>query len=109
MTYGTLLNDAVCIRLFFQCYIVSQSPSSCNQLYDGGTELFRLIIFQSLSYESIQATTALAETTVIADFRGLTVFSAIYVVYCTEKEPVFNEAQLRFVSVILDSGWDLCP
>ena len=32
---------------------------------------------------SIQATTALAETTAIADFRSLTVFSAIYVVYCT--------------------------
>ena len=32
---------------------------------------------------SIQATTALAETTAIADFRGLTVFSAIYVVTCT--------------------------
>ena len=34
-------------------------------------------------YVSIQATTALAETTAIADFRSLTVFSAIYVVYCT--------------------------
>ena len=36
----------------------------------------------SFTYVSIQATTALAETTAIADFRGLTIFSAIYVVYC---------------------------
>ena len=35
-----------------------------------------------MSLLCIQATTALAETTAIADFRGLTVFSAIYVVYC---------------------------
>ena len=35
------------------------------------------------TYLSIQATTALAETTAIADFRSLTIVSAIYVVYCT--------------------------
>ena len=34
----------------------------------------------------IQATTALAETTAIADFRGLTVFSAIYVVHCIAEK-----------------------
>ena len=39
--------------------------------------------FDYLTCLSIQATTALAETTAIADFRSLTVFSAIYVVYCT--------------------------
>ena len=39
---------------------------------------------------SIQATTALAETTAIADFRSLTVFSAIYVVYCTVLEFLYN-------------------
>ena len=33
---------------------------------------------------SIQATTALAETTATADFRSLTVFSAIAVVICTD-------------------------
>ena len=37
---------------------------------------------RSCYYLGIQATTALAETTAIADFRSLTVFSAIYVVYC---------------------------
>ena len=31
---------------------------------------------------AIQATTALAETTFLTDFWGLTVFSAIYVVHC---------------------------
>ena len=31
----------------------------------------------------LQATTAVAETTVVADIRGLTVFSAIAVVACT--------------------------
>ena len=38
--------------------------------------------FRFLHVYDIQATTALAETTAVADFRRLTVFTAIYVVYC---------------------------
>ena len=38
--------------------------------------------FRFLHVYDIQATTATVETTAIADFRGLTVLSAIYVVYC---------------------------
>ena len=42
----------------------------------------RKLHFRFFHVYYIQATTALAETTAIADFRGLTVFSAIYVVHC---------------------------
>ena len=62
----------------FICYI--------RLLYVGATtELFFIKISDLPTFAhcfSIQATTALAETTAIADFRSLTVFSAIYVVYC---------------------------
>ena len=37
----------------------------------------------SVPLSPLQATTAVAETTVVADIRGLTVFSAIDVVPCT--------------------------
>ena len=41
---------------------------------------------RSCYYLGIKALTALAETTAIADFRGLTVFSAIYVVIAFENK-----------------------
>ena len=62
-------------------------------------------MFDYLTCFSIQATTALAETTAIADFRSLTVFSAIYVVYCTEFKTIdFSLHNADFLKFLINSG-----
>ena len=53
-----------------------------------------VIAFSSLS-KTTPTTTALAETTAIADFRSLTIFSAIYVVYSTPVSIKTTEIMLN--------------
>ena len=68
-----------CSKVYGHCFTMS--------LKRGWTERgsFKRLIIRLVSLFFIQATTALAETTALTDFRGLTVFSAIYVVYCIDS------------------------
>ena len=69
-----LLNDGVEKATF---PMFDRLPPS---LYNEALELRLSTLIVLRSY--VQATTHLAKTTVLADFRALTIFSAIYVVHC---------------------------